>query len=60
MRKKTVIVSYLSEHLPGRSTKRILLSRETIRTLTSKELSRIVGGNCPTDVSSISNQDDGG
>jgi hypothetical protein len=44
MRKKLVTVSHLPERLPNRPTKRILLSRETIRTLTSEELSQAVGG----------------
>lgn len=44
MRKKLVIVSKLPARLPNRSSRGILLSRETIRTLTSEELSQAVGG----------------
>jgi hypothetical protein len=44
MRKKIIIVSYLPNRLPSRPARRILLSRETIRTLTSDELSQAVGG----------------
>jgi hypothetical protein len=40
MHKKRVIGS----RLPDRQKKRILLARETIRTLTSEELSQAVGG----------------
>jgi hypothetical protein len=51
MHKKLVIVSHLPRPLPGRPgsrpASRILLSRETIRTLTSEELSQVVGGGEP-------------
>jgi hypothetical protein len=49
MHKKFIVVSHLPARLPGRVAKRILLSRETIRTLTSNELTQAVGGNeeCP-------------
>jgi hypothetical protein len=48
MRKtKIANVSQTSDRLPNCPTKRILLSRETIRTLTSEELSQVAGG-CPT------------
>jgi hypothetical protein len=43
MRKKLIIVSHLPGRLPNNPTKRILLSRETIRTLTPDELSRAGG-----------------
>lgn len=48
-KKKVVIVSRLSAPLRDRPTRRILLSRETIRTLTAEELSRAAGGgeHCP-------------
>jgi len=48
MHKKIIIGSDRPERRPNRPTKRILLSRETIRTLTSKELSQVIGG-CPPD-----------
>jgi len=44
MRKKLVIVSKLPARLPNRSSRGILLSRETIRTLSSEELSQAAGG----------------
>jgi hypothetical protein len=48
MRKKQIaIVSGQPDRLPNRRTKRLLLSRETVRMLTSEELSQAVGG-CPT------------
>jgi hypothetical protein len=51
MRKKIVTVSHLPYRLPGNPTKRLLLSRDTMRTLTSEELSQAVGAvvyQCPT------------
>jgi hypothetical protein len=45
MHKKKVIVSYLPHRLPHGPARRILLSRETIRTLSSDELSQAAGGN---------------
>lgn len=50
MHKKKVIVSRLPDRLPNQPGRRILLSRETIRKLTSEELSQVVGGGdgCPT------------
>lgn len=49
MRKKIVTVSHLPYRLPKNPTKRLLLSRETMRTLTSEELSQVAGaGACPT------------
>jgi hypothetical protein len=52
MRKKLVLASQLSDH----PTRRILLSRETVRTLISKELSQAAAGNlecpCGSDTSS--------
>ena len=59
MRKKPVIISYLANRLPSSPAKRIMLSRETIRVLTSKELSQIAAGNCPTDLSSETRIDPG-
>lgn len=54
MHKKLALVSHPSDALTIRSTRRILLARETIRTLTSHELSQAAGGegvgdkvNCP-------------
>jgi len=49
MHKKRVIVSRLPAPLPVGPAKRILLSRETIRTLTPEQLSQAVGGDqtCP-------------
>jgi hypothetical protein len=44
MRKKVIVVSYLPHRLPSHPAKRILLSRETIRTLSSEELSQAAGG----------------
>jgi hypothetical protein len=54
MRKKLATVSLLSDvsdRLPRHATRRIVLSREAIRTLTSDELSLVAGG-CPTGMSS--------
>jgi hypothetical protein len=48
MRKKQVtIASELPDRLSHRRTKRLVLSRETVRALTEVELSQAVGG-CPT------------
>jgi hypothetical protein len=59
MRKKFVIVSHLSDRLPSLPARRILLSRETIRTLTSVELSQVAGGNDDCKTGSVSNNDGG-
>jgi len=54
MRKKPAgIVSRFSDHLSNRPTKRLPLSRETLRILTSEELSHAIGAGeeglpCPT------------
>jgi len=58
MHKKLILVSHLPTRLPNRPTKRILLSRETIRTLTSKELSQVVAGGCPTALSNETRVED--
>jgi len=46
-KKAVVVVSDVSSGLPDRPTKRVLLSRETIRVLSAEDLSHVAGG-CPS------------
>lgn len=46
-KKAVVVVSNVFSGLPNRPTKRVLLSRETIRVLSAEELSQVAGG-CPS------------